>query len=65
MVYLKQYKDNNDNMVKMVQRNKIGEYSYTLTGDWIKLSIDSKIKKVLYENIYLFRVESLFNYFYR
>ena len=65
MVYLKQYKDNNENMVKMVQRNKIGEYSYTLTGDWIKLSIDRKIKKVLYENIYLFRVESLFNYFYR
>lgn len=52
-------------MLEIVQRNKIGKHSYALKGDWIKLTLDEKIKKVLYDNIYFFRVESLFSYIYR
>jgi hypothetical protein len=52
-------------MLEIIQRNKIGEHSYALKGDWVKLTLDAKIKKALYDNIYFFRVESLFNYIYR
>lgn len=52
-------------MLEIVRRDKIGEHSYILKGDWIKLTLDEKIKKELYNNIYFFRVESLFSYIYR
>lgn len=52
-------------MLEIIQRNKISQHSYALKGDWVKLTLDEKIKKVLYDNIYFFRVESLFSYIYR